>query len=260
MHRLELCIEDIRRWMKKNFLKLNDSKTEFLVLGGKKDLEKVKISHVRVGDTEILASTCARNIGAYFDDSMDMKDQVAHTIRSCYSQIRSISKIRKYLNIDSAKKLVHAFVSSRLDNLNSLLINLPDCQLNRLQKIQNSAARLVTKKKRSCHITPVLKELHWLPVEYRIKYKLLLLVYKCLCDNGPIYLKSLLVPYQPKKNLRSAEQFQLKVSRVAKVYGSRAFAVAGPQLWNKLPVDIKNCATVSSFKAKIKTHLFEMHF
>ena len=260
MKRLEACVEDIRGWMKVNFLKLNDSKTEFLILGGKTDLERVKEDRIKVGDTNVIKSTMARNIGAYLDETMEMKDQISNIIRSCYSQLRAIAKIRRFLTMDSAKKVVHAFVTSRLDTLNSLLIELPDCHVNKLQLIQNNAARLVMRKKRNCRITPVLKELHWLPVEYRIQYKILLLVYKCLCDKGPVYLLQLLELYTPKINLRSSEDFQLKDTRVRKVYGERAFAIAGPRLWNTLPLTIKNCATVSSFKTAIKTHLFQIHF
>ena len=190
---------------------------------------------------------------------MDMKDQISHTIRSCYCQMRAIAKIRRFLTLDSAKKIVHAFVTSRLDTLNSLLIKLPECQLNKLQLIQNNAARLVMKKKMSCYITPVLKDLHWLPVEYRVQYKILLLIFKCLCGKGPVYLSQLLEHYTPERDLRSSEDYQLKDTRVRKVYGSRAFAIAGPRLWNTLPITIKNCATVSSFKTAIKTHLFSIH-
>jgi len=214
----------------------------------------VKENGVRVGDTIISPTATARNIGAYFDSEMDMKDQISHTIRSCYSQIRSIAKI------DSAKKIIHAFVVSRLDTLNSLLVKLPECHLSKLQRILNSAARLVMKEKKSCHITPVLKDLHWLPVEYRIKYKILLLVFKCLCGEGPVYLSVLLEPYVPGRELRSAERCQVKDVRVQKTYGERAFSVAGPRLWNTMPIELKNAKTVSSFRKALKTHLFKLYF
>ena len=142
----------------------------------------------------------ARNIGAYLDSTMDMKEQISHTIRSCYCQMRAIAKIRRFLTLDSTKKLVHAFITSRLDTLNSLLIKLPECQLNKLQLIQNNAARLVMQKKMSCYITPVLKDLHWLPVEYRVQYKILLLIFKCLCGKGPVYLSKLLEHYTPERD------------------------------------------------------------
>ena len=256
MARLEECIEDIRQWMTMNFLKLNDSKTEFVILGSPQDVAKVTEWTVTVGGNEILPSTSARNIGAYFDSSLDMKQHVNNIIKSCYHQIRSLSKIRKYLTIDSSKKLVHAFVSSRLDNLNSLLIELPDTQLKRLQTIQNHAARLILQQKKSCHITPLLMELHWLPIKCRIEYKLLLLIYKCLHDKAPSYLSALLQPYAPSRALRSTSQHLLVEPPTKKKYGKRAFAVAGPHLWNALPLHIRKSATVTIFKTSLKTFLF----
>ena len=148
--------------MTENYLCLNDGKTEFLILGGKADLEKVNINHVTVGNSKIEANDTARNIGAHFDSNMDMKPHVNTVIRACYHQIRLIAKIRKYLSMDSASKLIHAFVTSRLDNLNSLLVELPDYVLNKLQLVQNNAARLVAREKKSSHVTPLLKQLHWL--------------------------------------------------------------------------------------------------
>ena len=129
--------------------------------------------------------TIVRNIGAYLDSSLNMKQHMNNIIKSCYHQVRSLSKI------GSSKKLLHAFVSSRLDNLNSLLIELPDIQLKRLQTIQNHAAHLILQQKKSCHITPLLMELHWLPIKCRIKCELLLLIYKCLHDKAPPYLSAL---------------------------------------------------------------------
>ena len=227
-----------------------------MILGSKKDLEKVTAWTVTIGDAEILPSKSARNIGAYFDPSFQMKQHVNNIIKSCYYQIRSLSKIRKYLTIESSKKLIHAFVSSRLDNLNSLLIELPDTQLRRLQVIQNHAARLVMQQKKSCHVTPLLIELHWLPIERRIQYKLLLLVYKCLHNTAPAYLSALLQPYESARALRSAAQCLLVEPKTKKKYGERAFAVAGPRLWNELPLRIRECPTVTAFKTAIKTHLF----
>ena len=108
---------------------------EFLILGGKADLEKVNINHVTVGNSNIEANDTARNIGAHFDSTMDMKPHVNRVIRACYHQIRLIAKIRKYLSMDSASKLIHASITSRLDNLNSLLVELPDYVLNKLQLV-----------------------------------------------------------------------------------------------------------------------------
>ena len=177
LERLEACIEEIRNWMEANYLKLNDSKTEFIIFGTKIDLAKVSGWTVTVGNSEILPSKSARNIGAFMDSALNMETHINNIIRSCYAQLHSISKIRRYLTIDAAKTIVHAFVLSQLDNLNSLLYDIPVSKtLERLQMVQNNAARLLVKQSRMDLITPTLITLHWLPVKYRIEYKILLLV------------------------------------------------------------------------------------
>ena len=260
LSKLEACIEEIRSWMQKNFLKLNNAKTEFIMFGTPHDLSSVSGWTVTVGESEILPSTTARNIGAYLDCSMNLKGQINNTVRACYGQMRSIAKIRKYLTIEATKKLTHAFISSRLDNLNSLLYKLPDCQLKKLQLVQNSAARMIVQQKRSEHITPTLKDLHWLPVSCRIKYKLLLLVFKCLIGKGPAYLSSLLHHYIPTRALRSSNQYHLQEPPTHRKYGERAFSVCGPRLWNRLPLSARQCKTLPSFKTALKTHLFKLGY
>ena len=246
--------------MTRNFLKLNDSKTEFQILGSVSDLKSHKNIEVRVGNSNISPCDCARNIGAHLDSTLDMRSHVNSIIKACYIQLRYISKIRRYLTLDSTKKLIHAFVSSRLDNLNCLLTNLPDEQIKRLQLIQNNAARLVMRERKSCHITPILKQLHWLPVVYRIKFKIVLLVYKCLNGLGPVYLEDLLKYYTQDINLRSLKQKPLEERRYNKQYGKRAFAIAGPKLWNSLPLDIRESCSVSTFKSVLKTYFFRLSY
>lgn len=260
MTRMEACIEEIRLWMTENFLKLNDSKTEFIMFGTSNDLAKVTEWTVSVGSSEVMPSTSVRNIGAMLDSALTMNSHINSIIRSCYFQLRSLAKIRKYLTIEAAKTLTHAFVSSRLDNMNSLLYKTPDSMIKKLQLIQNNAARVVMKQKKSCHITPILIDLHWLPVQCRIEYKLLLLVFKCLHGKGPAYLSSLLVEYRPSRSLRSASQDLLHEPAVRKRYGERAFSAAAPRLWNSLPLSVRQCQSVYSFKAALKTHLFKQGY
>ena len=111
-------------------------------------------------------------------------------------------------------------------------------------------------KKRD-HITPVLRELHWLPISKRIEFKILLVTYKCLNGLAPSFLSDLLNPYQPKRNLRSTQHQLLHIPPTRlKTYGDRAFSVIGPTLWNKLPLKIRASPTAASFKKSLKTHLF----
>ena len=156
---------------------------------------------------------------------------------------------------------MHAFITSKLHLLNSLLLGMPHNQINKLQHIQNIAARIVTRTKRSEHITPVLKQLHWLPIEYRIQFKVLLYVYKALNGCAPGYLSDLIEQYSPPRLLRSDSQLLLCVPKSrTKTYGDRAFANIAPRLWNNLPPSIRCAKTVEAFKRHLKTHLFKCAF
>jgi len=131
-----------------------------------------------VGQNEILSSQSARNIGAYVDSTLNMNLRINSTVRSCYFQLRATAKMRKYVSHFLITKLCHVFITSRLNNLNSLLVNIPNRMLHKLQLVQNSTARVILKLSRKGNITPALIERHWLPFPQRIHYKTLLLVYK----------------------------------------------------------------------------------
>ena len=143
--------------------------------------------------------------------------------------------------------------------MNSLLYKLPDYQIQRLQLVQNNTARLIKELKRNSEdISDTLEELHWLPVEYRIKYKILLLMFKCHVQIAPSYLIDLTKPYIPgREGLRSSTQQLLDEGpKMQKIYGDRAFSMCGPKLWNKLPLELRQKCSVESFKKDLKTHLF----
>ncbi len=124
--------------------------------------------------------------------------------------------------------------------------------------VQNAAARVLTGAHKSEHITPILQSLHWLPVCYRINFKVLLLVFKSLNGLTPSYLSDLLIDHQPTRALRSANLRLLVVPRTRlKSRGDRAFAVAAPSLWNSLPTEIRTAPTLPIFKSRLKTFLFD---
>ena len=260
MSRMEACIAEIRSWMARNFLKLNDSKTEFVIFGSDSNIARVGEQTVSIGDSRVPPSKTVRNIGAMLDSSLSMESHVNAVVKACYFQIRSLSKIRKYLTDDSAKSLVHAYVTSRLDNMNSLLYDATDSKIHKLKLVQNNAARLIMKKKKSCHITPLLNQLHWLPVEFRIKYKILMMVFKCIHGEGPSYLSSLLKRHNPARSLRSSDRHLLEEPRTRRKWGDRAFSVAGPKLWNELKEEVKSSRSVDCFKKELKTYLFKKAF
>ena len=167
---MEACVRDIDTWMTANMLKMNRDKTELLVLKAR-HRPLPPLMSISVCDEEINLSSKARNIGVIFDTSMSMDNHIAAICKSAFYHLRNISRIRKYLSFHTAETLVHAFVSSRLDFCNSLLFGLPKQTLKKLQHVQNVAARIVTLTRKYEHITPVLYNLHWLPIEERIIFK-----------------------------------------------------------------------------------------
>ena len=166
-----------KSWMRQNFLILNDEKTEFLLFGSRQQLSKVSLPFIKIGDSQITPSSQARNLGVIFDSTRTLKPHISNIVRVSSFHIRNISQIRKYLNQSAAEQIIHAFVTSRLNNGNALLYGLTQNQISHLQHIQNTAARVVTLSRKSCRITPILKELHWLPVSQRIAFKLMLIVH-----------------------------------------------------------------------------------
>ena len=166
----------------------------------------------------------ARNIGAIFDDKMSMRQHVNHISKSCYLYLRTIGRIRNCLTKAATVTLVHAFIASKLDHMNALLYGIPKLLISKLQKIQNNAARIVSRCKTRDHITPILADLHWLPVEKRVEYKILLLTFKALHGTAPGYIRDLIHPYEPRRNLRSMDLNLLKMPRSrTKTYGDKSW-------------------------------------
>lgn len=261
---LEACIEDVRVWMINNKLKLNEDKTEFIIITSKHHASVYqKLSPtLTVGGVSIRPSATVRNLGVLFDQTMTLQNHVNNIKSSMYFHIREIKRIRWYIDQGTAHMAVQALVLSRMDYSNVLLCGLPNKLLNGLQVAQNTAARLITRSKKREHITPIFKSLHWLPVIHRIKYKCLSLVFKAMySEKSPNYLQHMLHSYTPCRTLRSGSQTtRLSVSRSSNAYGDRAFSICAPKLWNGLPSDIHHHRTLQSFKQAIKTFLFKSHF
>jgi hypothetical protein len=258
MSKMEECVEKVRIWMANNFLKLNEDKTEVLFFGSPNLLSKLQTAPLNIGAEEIEPADVVRNIGAYMDKALHMDIQVSHICRGAWYHLRNIGKIRPYLNKAATEKLIHSFVSSKLDSNNGLLYGIPKDKTDRLQRVQNAAARLVTLTSKYEHVTPVLKSLHWLPISLRIEYKILLLTFKSLIGKSPIYLQELLQISTQSRSLRSNDQLLLVCPRSKSVrYGDRSFRVAAPTLWNNLPLNVRLSETVHQFKSLLKTHLFK---
>ncbi len=259
---MQNCLADIRRWMNENMLKLNDTKTEFMVIGKTSSLRKLPSTRqIIMGDECIVATENAKNIGAVFDSNLSMAAQIKSVCRSSYCQLYNIGKIRPFITKQSAITLVHALVTSKLDTCNSLLYGCPATLLQKLQLVQNNAARLIHRKRQG-HVTQLLINLHWLPVEARIDYKICTLVFKCQNQSAPLYLQDLVIPYKPNRdNMRSATSHRMDPPKVKqKRAGERSFLYAAAKLWNELPLDLRFCSSIDSFKSALKTYLFKDYY
>lgn len=256
---MELCMDNIRKWMNQMKLKMNDSKTEYILIGTPQQLAKCTEKSITIGDCTIEASDCVRNLGSYFDKHMTMEQHISVKCRVAYSQLYNISKVRNYLDDQSAEQLIHALVHSHIDYCNSLLSGLPKFLIKKLQLVQNAAARVLCRLSKRNHISPVLKQLHWLPVMYRIKYKMCLVVFSALHGTGPQYIRDML--NVRCSGLRSSDTLTLVVPRTkCATLGDRAFAVAGPREWNALPSHLRSVNNIGAFKSKLKTYYFTLAF
>ena len=230
--RIEACVDDVKSRAVKNKRALNDSKTEVIHLSSRFRVAH-SLSHVTIGQIDITPKEQVRNLGVVFDSGLRMTDHINSICKAAHNAIRKIGRIRQYLDKPTTERLVHAFVTFRLDCCNSLLYGLPESEILKLQRVQNIAARLVCQIKRKEHITPYLRELHWLPIHQRIIYKLLLYTFKALHDEAPTYICELLQRHNPNRILRSGSQLRLHVPKtLTSSYGMRAFSVAAPMLWN----------------------------
>ena len=168
---MEDCIRDIRFWKLNNDLKFNDDKTEFLIIGSSQQLEKLDNISIRVGDADIHPVPLARNLGRWFDSRLSVASHITKISASLFYYIYNIRLIRKYLSRQSTEILVHAFITSRLDYCNDLLYGLPECLLNKLQRVQNACARLIFREQKFCHVTPLMNYTGYrLNIESSLKY------------------------------------------------------------------------------------------
>ena len=246
--RLEKCISDIQSWMVTNKLQLNGSKTELVVLASSYFSKHSRDFHLKIDSDLISPSDSAKNLGVLLDQHLNMETHVANICKASYFHIRNIRSLKPILTHDALISVVHAFITSRLDYCDSFLLGLSQRLLQKLQRIQNIAAVLVTGCQKFDHITPILKELHWLPVKERIQFKTLMITYKALNGQAPEYLVELILEKVNTRTLRSSSELILTVPKYKlKTYGSNAFCVAAPTMWNNLPSHIRNSSSLTVF-------------
>ena len=198
---------------------------------------------MKIGNSVIELNRCVKLLGVIL-------------CRSANFYLYQIGKIRHNLTESAVISAVRTLILSRFDYCNSLLYGITSSRLNKVQLVQNSAARLVMKKSKREHISPLLVHLHWLPVRARVEYKVALVAHKCFYQPVPRYLQDTLSWYVPGRSLRSSEQHLAKPVKGKKKIGGCGLSSSGPRVWNELPECLRAIATLDHFKAQLKTHLF----
>ena len=256
--KLEDCTIAVRDWFTRNGMLLNPDKSEVLLVARKANAEKfAQGSAVRVAGSDINYSVQLKSLGVTLDQNLSFDQHVSNIVKASNYNIRALRHIRPMLDKTVANTVACSIVSTRLDYCNSLLFGTSTRNLQRLQRVQNALARVVSGTRRRDHISPVLRELHWLPVPLRIEYKVALITHKVLSTGQPLYLRNLVTEYKPTRQLRSEGQRLLaKPSGPTSALGRRAFTCASETVWNKLPEDVRKTDELTIFKSKLKTHLF----
>jgi hypothetical protein len=254
---LSACIAETRRWGAQNMIKYNDSKTEVMLVYSKHVGVEPAPYFLTVGDADIRPVSTVRSLGVILDSHLTMDAQVRSACKKAFYHLRRISQIRKFLTESALAQLIHAFVITQLDYCNSLLVGLPKSSLDRLQRVQNAAARLIKGAKKCDPISPILLDLHWLPIAFRIDFKIALLTYRCLHCLAPRYLSSLL--RLPVSSRLACDRLISMKSRT-NTYGCRSFKTYAPQLWNSLPQNVRIASSLAQFRSRLKTHLITVAF
>src|SRR6218665_379985 len=230
--------------MSSNLLCLNPSKTEFIIIDLPAQIKTIPDSSIRLSNnsssTTFISDAPVRNLGVTFHPHLSFSSHISNLSRSCFMYIRDLRRIRPKLDFKTACTIATSIVHSKLDYCNSLFLNLDSTQIQRLQLIQNSLARAVTRTPRHHHITPVLKSLHWLKIPEGIHFKIQSLTYNSLQSSNPPYLRELFT-IQPNRSTRSSSCLTLSRHPVTyhPTFSKRAISVTTPCLWNDLNPELR---------------------
>ena len=252
-HLVPKCFQEVMQWMKRHFLLINPGKTEVIVFGSAAVLHYLYIQGIFLdSDVCVRFSPVVKSLGFLLDDKLTFIPQI-NKLKSCmFQKLRSIARMKPFLPLKDMKTLVQFIVLSSIDYCNSLYFGCSKASINQLQAIQNRACRVIFGMKRRQSVCKKIEELHWLKVNERIKFKMLLLMFKCLRGEAPVYLKELFC------HIKVEDMRSLSLPYPSESHATRPFQYAGIRLWNDLPSHIRHITDINIFKNKLKTHLFKL--
>ena len=261
MSTIAQCVADVQKWADTMRLKLNQGKTELIWFHCRRGVDvHTNMFCVPMSDSTIYPKGVVWDLGVLLDEELTMRPFVHSIVRTCFYHLLRIRQVKTSLDGPSVQMLIQALVTSRIDYCNSILFDLPACTIRPLQLVQNAAARMVTNIDRREHVSPILRQLHWLPVAKRVVFKIAILMYKIDRKICPSYMTELVVPCSSattRPSLRSASRGDYIPIKTRTKMGERSFSYAGPQTWNKLPSKIRDADSLSLFKRQLKSFLFD---
>ncbi len=209
------CIVDIKNWITSNFLQLN-SKIKLLIIGPKTSSCNNLEHCLTLDGCSVDSLSSVRNLGVLFDSNISPDSHVSSICKTAFLHLKNASKLRPMLSMSNAEILIHAFMTSRLDYCNTLLVGCYACLINKLQMIQNAAARVLTRTRSMNTLVRLCQHCTGLPFKHRIDFKILLITYKALNGLAPQYLSKLLSHYSPPRLLQSQNSGHLIIPRISK--------------------------------------------
>lgn len=268
LHDLQTTTQDFTRqlqtifgWATDNGISLNAKKTQAMLIGSERLINKINFSNVqklRINNTEVQFVNNVKNLGIYFDQFFTWKNQVQHTCKKVYGCLHSLRRMKNFLTFDSKRRLVQSLIWPHIDYCDVVQLNATADQVARLQKCLNSCVRFIYNLKRDERITPYFKQLGWLKVIERRKLRTAVEIYKILSTNTPTYLASSFSYLSHFHDINTRSGTKLSIPRHLTDFRHKSFAVSGARLWNTIPEQIRSKKTVQSFRQAYQEHLVRM--
>lgn len=248
------CMAKTVEWMRDNSLQFNGSKTEVLHCSNDRVPRPLPAGFwPATFNNSPVAVEQVRNLGVQLSCNLQLDAHVNKTVSTCRLLLRLLRKILPLLPLSTRPEVVRSIILSRLDYCNALLLGAPGSLLKQLQRIQNMAAKLALARPRAASSSLALCDLHWLPIDRRISFKALCIVFRALQGSGPAALQRKFGWYSPGRSLRSSFAYLTRVPRIKRArMGGRSFSYTAAKLWNGLPLVLRKMDQLTQFKKKAK--------